>query len=83
MPSIVQRAPLPWSWKILLTPAKLLYRLSSKDYNPDVIISHHENIDSLRVASLVKEYLGSKGVAILQLPPFYSLQLRFSFLGIP
>jgi glycosyltransferase involved in cell wall biosynthesis len=71
MPSIVQRAPLPWSWKILLTPARLLYRLSSKDYNPDVIISHHENIDSLRVASLVKEYLGSKSVAILQLPPFY------------
>ena len=76
MPSIIQRAPLPWSWKILLTPAKLLYRLSSKDYNPDVIISHHENIDSLRVASLVKEYLGSKSVAILQLPPFYGDKVR-------
>jgi glycosyltransferase involved in cell wall biosynthesis len=74
--SVIQRTPLPWSWKILLTPAKLLYRLSSKDYNPDVIISHHENIDSLRVASLVKEYLGSKSVAILQLPPFYGDKVR-------
>jgi len=74
--SVIQRTPLPWSWKILLTPAKLLYRLSSKDYNPDVIISHHENIDSLRVASLVKEYLGSKSIAILQLPPFYGDKVR-------
>jgi glycosyltransferase involved in cell wall biosynthesis len=74
--SVIQRTPLPWSWKILLTPAKLLYRLSSKDYNPDVIISHHENIDSLRVASLVKEFLGSKSVAILQLPPFYGDKVR-------
>jgi hypothetical protein len=76
LPSIVQKTPLPSSWKILLTPAKLLYRLSSKDYNPDVIISHHETIDSLRVASLVKEYLGSKSVAILQLPPFYGDKVR-------
>jgi hypothetical protein len=74
--SLIQRTPLPGSWKILLTPAKLLYRLSSKDYNLDVIISHHETIDSLRVASLVKEYLGSKNVAILQLPPFYGDMVR-------
>jgi glycosyltransferase involved in cell wall biosynthesis len=76
LPSIIQKTPLPSSWKILLTPVKLLYRLSSKDYNPDVIISHHDTIDSLRVASLVKEYLGSKSVAILQLPPFYGDMLR-------
>jgi glycosyltransferase involved in cell wall biosynthesis len=76
VPSIVQKTPLPLSWKILLTPAKLLYRLSSRDYNPDVIISHHETIDSLRVASLVKEYLSSKSVAILQLPPFYGDKVR-------
>ena len=76
VPSIIQKIPLPLSWKILLTPAKLLYRLSSRDYNPDVIISHHETIDSLRVASLVKEYLSSKSVAILQLPPFYGDKVR-------
>jgi glycosyltransferase involved in cell wall biosynthesis len=76
VPSIVEKTPLPWSWKILLTPAKLLYRLSSRDYNPDVIISHHDSMDSLRVASLVKEYLGSKSVAILQLPPFYGDKVR-------
>jgi glycosyltransferase involved in cell wall biosynthesis len=76
VPSIIQKIPLPLSWKILLTPAKLLYRLSSRDYNPDVVISHHETIDSLRVASLVKEYLSSKSVAILQLPPFYGDKVR-------
>jgi glycosyltransferase involved in cell wall biosynthesis len=76
MPGVVQRAPLPGSWKILLTPARFFYRLSSRDYKPDVVISHHETIDSLRVASLVRERLGSKSAAILQLPPFYGDRVR-------
>jgi glycosyltransferase involved in cell wall biosynthesis len=64
-------SPLPGTWKILLTPARLLYRFSSGGYSPDVVVCHHETVDSLRVASLARERLGLKGATILQLPPFY------------
>jgi hypothetical protein len=69
-------SPLPGTWKILLTPARLLYRFSSGGYSPDVVVSHHETVDSLRVASLARERLGLKGATILQLPPFYGDVVR-------
>ena len=54
-----------------------MYKLLDKNYNPDVIISHHENIDSMKVAEHISRSLRSKSITILQLPLFYGDKRRF------
>mgnify|MGYP000240267888 CR=1 FL=1 len=77
LPTLIQKAPLPGSWKTISSPAKIMYKLLDKNYNPDVIISHHENIDSVKIAEHLSRSLGSKSITILQLPPFYGDKRRF------
>jgi len=78
LPALIQRTPLPERWKLLIASDKSMYKLFNRSYNPDVVISHHDTLESLKIASHISRSLGSKSVAILQLPQFYGDKSRFS-----
>ncbi len=53
-----------------------MYKLLDKNYSPDIVISHRENIDSLKITEHLSRNLGLEVVAILQLLPFYGNEFR-------
>ncbi|MEM1758388.1 MAG: glycosyltransferase family 4 protein [Acidilobaceae archaeon] len=74
---ILTLLPLPQSMKSALLPLKLIFYF--KRYgkiDADIVISHHETIESLRLSANLAETLGSKSLAILQLPPIYGNKSR-------
>jgi glycosyltransferase involved in cell wall biosynthesis len=77
LPALIQRTPLPERWKLLIASSRSMYKLFNRSYNPDVVISHHDTLESLKIASHIGRSLGSKSVAILQLPQFYGDKSRF------
>jgi len=69
LPTLIQKTPLPSSWKDILGPAKTMYKLLDNNYDPDVIISHHNTIDSMKIAEHLSRSIGSKSITILQSTP--------------
>lgn len=65
--------PPPRSFFMSLMPLSMVFARSvgGEKIDADLVISHHENIDSIRISTRIAEQLGSKKLAILQLPPVY------------
>lgn len=72
------RLPFPSSFVSSALPLAFSSAISLRAEDADLVISHHENVNSIRLAARVAELAGSKKLAILQLPPFYARGERFN-----
>jgi len=77
---LVDVVPLPSSLKYSLIPQTLLFSTSAwafrVEHRPHIVVSHHEQVNALRVTLKLAEELEAPSLAILQLPPIYGDRRR-------
>ncbi|MEM0340667.1 MAG: glycosyltransferase family 4 protein [Acidilobaceae archaeon] len=76
---VLERLPLPVSVKTALLPLRLAFYFEKHGkIDTDILVSHHETIESLRLSASLAETQALKSLAILQSPPLYGDRIRLN-----